>query len=438
MKKNEGATPAAWKSVAMVSSGNFLEMYDFMVFGFYAAAIAFTFFPKGDEYASLMLSLTTFGAGFLMRPIGGLVLGAVLDRHGRKTGLLITLGLMALGTLTIAVTPSYVAIGLAAPFLVLIGRLVQGLSAGVEVGGVSVYLSEIAPPGRKGFYVAWQSGSQQMAVVFAALIGIVLTSWFSPPQMREWGWRIPFLIGCLLIPFIFVIRRQLVETPAFATRKHHPTLKEIYGSLASAWPTVVLGMMLATMTTVSFYMITTYTPTFGTSVLKLSPVASLTVTLCVGVSNFILLPVMGGLSDRIGRRPLLIGASLTSLITSYPALLWLVSDPSFGRLLAVELWLALVYAAYNGAMIVFLTEIMPAKVRTSGFSVAYSLATAVFGGFTPAICTFLIHETGNKAIPGLWLSAAALIGLTAALLLTRRNRIPRNEIEEPDAVVVTS
>lgn len=428
---------AAWKSVAIVSSGNFLEMYDFMVFGFYAAAIAFTFFPKGDEYASLMLSLTTFGAGFLMRPIGGLVLGTLLDRYGRRTGLLITLGLMAFGTFTIAVTPGYVALGLAAPFLVLIGRLIQGLSAGVEVGGVSVYLSEIAPAHRKGFFVAWQSGSQQMAVVFAALIGIVLTSWLSPAEMKDWGWRIPFLIGCLMIPFLFVIRRQLVETPAFANRPHHPTLTEIYKSLAGAWVTVVLGMMLATMTTVSFYMITTYTPTFGTAVLKLSPVSALTVTLCVGISNFILLPIMGGLSDRIGRKPLLVGASVTSLLTSYPALLWLVSEPSFVRLLMVELWLAVVYAAYNGAMIVFLTEVMPAKVRTSGFSIAYSLATAVFGGFTPAICTFLIHETGNKAVPGLWLSCAAFVSLIAALTLTKLQRRPA-VTDDQDVVGLTS
>ncbi len=412
--------PGAWKSVAIVSSGNFLEMYDFMVFGFYAAAIAHAYFPKGDEYASLMLSLMTFGAGFLMRPIGGLLLGALLDRHGRRFGLQLTLGLMALGTLSIAAAPTYLAIGLAAPFLVLLGRLVQGLSAGVEVGGVSVYLSEIAPPGRKGFFVAWQSASQQMAVVFSALIGIVLTTTLSPPQMRDWGWRIPFFVGCLLIPLLLVMRSRLTETPVFAARPHRPSLGEIFASLGRAWGVVLLGTMLATMTTVSFYMITTYTPTFGTAVLKLSPAAALTVTLCVGACNFVLLPVMGALSDRIGRAPLLIGAALLSLLTSYPALLWLVSDPSFLRLLVVELWLAVVYAAFNGAMIVFLTEVMPPDVRTSGFSLAYSLATAIFGGFTPAICTWLIHETGNKAFPGIWLSMAALIGLSAALVLARR------------------
>jgi MFS family permease len=164
------------KAIAIVSSGNFLEMYDFMVFGYFASAISRAFFPAGSEFASLMLALMTFGAGFLMRPVGALLLGAYIDRHGRRNGLIITLSLMALGTLIIAVTPTYASIGLAAPLLVVAGRLIQGFSAGVELGGVSVYLSEIAPPGRKGFYVAWQSASQQVAVMFAAGMGLLTNS----------------------------------------------------------------------------------------------------------------------------------------------------------------------------------------------------------------------------------------------------------------------
>src|SRR6478736_2012691 len=193
------------KSVFIVSSGNFLEMYDFMVFGYYATAIARTFFPGSSEYASLMLSLMTFGAGFLMRPLGAIFLGAYLDRHGRRSGLLLTLGLMAVGTLTIAFMPGFESIGLLAPVLILVGRLLQGLSAGVEVGGVSVYLSEIATPGRKGFYVSWQSASQQVAVVVAALLGVVLSENLPPEEMARWGWRVPLVAGCAIIPFLFVI-----------------------------------------------------------------------------------------------------------------------------------------------------------------------------------------------------------------------------------------
>jgi MFS family permease len=413
---------AKLRSVFIVSSGNFLEMYDFMIFGYYATAIARAFFPSGNEYASLMLSLMTFGAGFLMRPLGAIFLGAYLDRHGRRAGLLLTLGLMAIGTVSIAFMPGYETIGLLAPVLVLVGRLLQGLSAGVEVGGVSVYLSEIATAGKKGFYVSWQSASQQMAVVFAAIVGLVVTTYVARADMLQWGWRIPLLVGCMLIPFIFAIRRSLTETGEFLARTHRPAPAEIIRSLLVNWRIVALGTMMAMMTTVSFYFITAYTPTFGSVVLGLDARDNMLVILCVGITNFVLLPTMGALSDRIGRRPLLIVCSSLALVTAYPALAWLVSEPSFTRLLIVELWLAVLYASYNGAMIVYLTEIVPVQVRTAGFSLAYSLATALFGGFTPAISTYLIQVTGNRAVPAVWLGLSALCGLAATLLLGAHER----------------
>ena len=403
-------------SVIRVSSGNFLEMYDFMVFGYYASAIGKAFFPSSSPFVSLMLSLMTFGAGFLMRPLGAIVLGAYADHHGRRAGLMLTLGLMSVGILSIACMPGYAKIGLLAPLLVVIGRLLQGFSAGMELGGVSVYLSEIATRGHKGFYVSWQSGSQQVAVMFAALVGVVLSAKLPPEKMTAWGWRVPLLLGCVIIPFLFTLRRSLQETDEFKSRKQKPNTSEILRSLTANWGIVVIGTMMVTMTTVSFYMITAYTPTFGNSVLHLANIDSLIVTLCVGASNLFWLPIMGALSDRIGRRPLLFVFTILMLLTAYPAMLWLVREPSFTRLMTVELWFSFIYGSYNGAMVVFLTEIMPIDVRTSGFSLAYSLATAVFGGFTPAISTYLIYLTGNRAVPGLWLSCAAAIGLIAALL----------------------
>jgi MFS family permease len=412
-------------SVIRVSSGNFLEMYDFMVFGYYATAIGKAFFPSGNPFLSLMLSLMTFGAGFLMRPLGAIVLGAYTDRHGRRAGLLLTLALMSVGIFSIACMPGYATIGLLAPLLVLVGRLLQGFSAGMELGGVSVYLSEIATPGHKGFYVSWQSGSQQVAVMFAALIGVVLSSVLPPEKMTLWGWRVPLLLGCVIVPFLFRLRRSLQETDEFVARKRTPSTSEILRSLTANWGIVVIGMMMVTMTTVSFYMITAYTPTFGNAVLHLASMDSLIVTLCVGASNLFWLPVMGALSDRIGRRPLLFACTILMLLTAYPAMLWLVRDPSFSKLLMVELWLSFLYGSYNGAMVVFLTEIMPVDVRTTGFALAYSLATAVFGGFTPAISTYLIHLTGNDAVPGLWLSFAAAFGLIAALLARPHNAVAK-------------
>jgi MFS family permease len=269
--------------------------------------------------------------------------------------------------------------------------------------------------------VSWQSASQQVAVIFAAALGIVLMLSLSSNQMASWGWRLPLLAGCALLPFLYFLRQTLEETPAFLARRVKPSVREILLSLRINWHIVLLGMMMSTMTTVSFYLATTYTPTFGTSVLHLDATSALVVTLCVGGLNLLVLPISGALSDRIGRRIILIGCTVAALLTAYPALAWLVSAPSFARLMVVELWLSFLYASYNGAMAVHLAEIMPEDIRTTGFALAYSLATAIFGGFTPAISTYLIRVTGNRAIPGVWLSFAALCGLTAAILVRKRS-----------------
>src|SRR5499425_668872 len=241
-------------SVIRVASGNFLEMYDFMVFGYYATAIGRAFFPSGSAFLSLMLSLMTFGAGFLMRPLGALVLGAYTDRKGRRAGLLLTLGLMSVGIFSIACMPGYATIGLLAPLLVVIGRLLQGFSAGMELGGVSVYLAEIATPGHKGFYVSWQSGSQQIAVMVAASIGVALGSILPAEKVDQWGWRVPLLLGCVIVPFLLRLRKSLAESDEFAGRKRHPSITEILRSLGQNWRIVFFGTLLVTMTTVSFYM----------------------------------------------------------------------------------------------------------------------------------------------------------------------------------------
>lgn len=413
--------PPTKGDVVRVVSGNFLEMFDFMVYGFYASAVAQAVFPNDNEFVSLMLSLMTFGIGFLMRPLGAIVLGAYIDRHGRRAGLILSLAIMSVGVALIAFTPTYASIGLAAPLLVVIGRLLQGFSAGAESGGVSVYLSEIATPGNRGFYVSWQSASQQVAVVFAAVIGVSLRGLLTEQQMLEWGWRIPFLIGCLIVPILFWIRRSMHESEEFAqrTKRRQPTLGEIYGSLAQNWAIVLKAVLLVTLTSVFFYMITAYTPTYARQVLGLSANDSFVVTVCVGVANFIWVPVMGAVSDRVGRLPVLIIFSVLIAITAYPIMAWLVSEPSFVRLLAVLMWMSFLYGGYQGVMVVTLTEIMPAEVRATGFSLAYSLAQAIFGGFTPAVCTYLIHETGNRAMPGLWLTCAALFSIVGTLTLFR-------------------
>jgi len=404
------------KAVFRVATGNFLEMYDFTVFGYYAAPIGRTFFPKTSEFASLMLAFLTFGVGFLIRPLGAVVLGSYIDRRGRRAGLILTFGLMSVGVILIACVPGYAVIGLAAPLLVVGGRLLQGFSAGVELGSVSVYLSEIATPGHKGFYVSWQNASQQFAVVFAALFGVVLSSLLTQSQVDSWGWRLPLLLGCVIIPFLFMIRRSLAETGEFLAQKRPASTADVVRSLVVNWRILGIATMLIALSTSCFYLITAYTPTFGRTVLHLADIDNLLVTVCTGVSNFLWLPAMGALSDRVGRRPMLFACTILFLATAYPALLWLTTAPSFSRLLAVELWLSFLYGSYNAANVVYLTEVLPPGVKASGFSLAQSIAAAVFGGFTPAICTYLIKQTGNPASPGLWLSFTAATALAATFL----------------------
>src|ERR1700680_983986 len=250
-------------AIVRSTSGNFLEQFDFFLFGFYAPYIAKAFFPSENETAALLNAFGVFWLGALMRPVGAIVLGAYIDRIGRRRGLIVTLAIMAAGTLTITLCPTYASIGVAAPVIVLVGRLLQGFSAGVELGGVSVYLAEISTPGNRGFYTSFQSASQQVAILVAAIIGYVLSESMPADAVAAWGWRIPFFIGCLIIPFIFLLRRTLEETPVFLAMKRHPTACEVFASAVANWRIVILGMLIAVLTTTTFYFVTVYTPTFG-------------------------------------------------------------------------------------------------------------------------------------------------------------------------------
>jgi MFS transporter, MHS family, citrate/tricarballylate:H+ symporter len=429
MSQTASAQEPAIKSrigaILRATSGNFLEQFDFFLFGFYAQDIAKAFFPASDETAALLNAFGVFWLGAMMRPVGAVVLGAYIDRIGRRQGLIVTLALMALGTVVIAFCPSYATIGVAAPAIVLIARLIQGFSAGVELGGVSVYLSEIATPGNRGFYTSFQSSSQQVAIFVAAIIGFILKEAMPADTFLDSlggiaKWRIPFLIGCMIIPVIFMLRRSLEETPAFLAMKKHPTASEVFASAIANWRIVILGMMIAVLTTTTFYFITVYAPAFGKE-LHLSATGTLLVTLLVAVTNFFWNPIGGAVSDRIGRKPVLLTVASLAFVTAYPALSWLAAAPTLGKLLTVQMMFSFYFGVYSGTMLGCLVEIVPKHVRTTCFSIAFALAAGLFGTFTPYASTKLIAMTnGDKASPAIWLMFGAALGIVAALTVYRR------------------
>jgi len=409
----------AIKPIVQVAAGNALEIYDFMIYGYYAKYIGQAFFPATNQYVSLMLALMTFAIGFLARPVGAIVLGSYTDHHGRRKGLILSLSLMSLGIISVACTPSYATIGFLAPLLVVAGRLLQGFSAGAELGGVVVYLAEIAPPNRRAFYTCWQVGSQQFAVMAASIIGVILFNMLSPADLASWGWRVPLLLGCGVMPVMFWLRASLAETEVFARKKKTPNFTEICTSLVGDWRIILLCMSTVTFATVTSQTIQTYAPTYIAS-LNLGVLAGFVTLFFVGLVTLICLPLCALVADRVNRRSMLIVVTLTAAVTAYPLLAWLAAAPSVLRFVVFELWFSFMYAAYSSVQVATMVELVPAHARTSGYSFAQAVAAAVFGGFTPAICTWLNHAFNNNAMVGVWLAVNAVIGLLAALAMDKR------------------
>jgi MFS family permease len=409
----------AIKPIVQVAAGNALEIYDFMIYGYYARYIGQTYFPSDNEHVSLMLSLMTFAFGFLARPVGAIVLGAYTDRVGRRKGLIMALTLMSFGIMAVACTPSYASIGIAAPIIVLCGRLLQGFSAGAELGGVVVYLAEIALPKRRAFYTCWQAGSQQFAVMAASLAGITLINCLTPEELGAWGWRIPLLIGCAVIPVMFWLRASLAETAVFVKKKRTPKIGEICTSLVAGWRTILLCMGMVAMATVTAQTTTTYAPTFIKS-LKLGESAGFITLFFVGLSVLFWLPIMATVADRVNRRTMLIVVTLLAAVSAYPMLSWLASGPTVFKFVVFELWFSFIYASYSSVQVATMVELVPAHARTAGYSFAQAVAAAVLGGFTPAICQWLTYTFNDNAMVGVWLAINALISFTAVLCLNKK------------------
>jgi MFS transporter, MHS family, proline/betaine transporter len=413
---------------AIISSavGNFVELYDFLIYGLFAAQIAANFFPKGDPTVALLQSFAIYGVGFFMRPVGAIVIGAYGDRHGRKKALVITVGLMAAATALTGLIPSYGSIGIAAPLLLLLCRLVQGFSTGGEWGGSATFLVEFSPPGKRGLIGSVQQFSVGLALIAGTLTAAVLNGWLSKEAMVEWGWRVPFLIGFVLAPVGLYLRARVAESPAFSrtVERKQVATNPFVESLTTHRLPVLAAFGLSAIGTVGNYTYNIYLPTYATRTLSIAPGTAYTSAVIAAVVLTVLTPVMGGLSDKLGRKPLLIISALCYGVLSYPAFLWLSGSHSGQSLMIVQSVSAVLLAMYAGPLCAILAELFPTKVRFTALSIGYGMSVTLFGGFAPFIAEYLIGVTHNPVAPAFFLIFAAIVSALTLFRMKDRTNAP--------------
>ncbi len=406
------------RAVTAAVFGNVLEWYDFAIYAYMATLIAKKFFPTGDEVSSLLSTFAAFGVGFVLRPLGGIVIGRMGDVKGRKAALLLTMALMAVGTVMIGLAPTYDTIGIAAPAIVVIARLIQGFSAGGEWGTSTAFIVEWAPENRRGLYGSLQqcsvAGGLLLGSATAALISTLLTN----EAVEEWGWRIPFLLGAVIGPVGWYMRRHIEDTPAFQRAATKPS------STASGANLVIKAFGFTVLWTVSYYIFLTYMPTFLQKHVHLSRAQALWSASAGLLLLIVASPLLGHLSDRVGRKPLLLTSCAAFVVLPYPLLSFMLSNASLTAIVACQLLLALAIACFSGPGPAAISEIFPTQGRTMGMSIGYSLSVAVFGGFAPFIATWLIAKTGNPVSPAFYVMAAAFVTFIALARMEDRAHAP--------------
>jgi len=404
-----------WRAVAAASVGNALEWFDFVIYGFFAGTMAKLFFPTVNETVSLLLALATFGVTFFMRPLGAIVIGNYADRNGRKAAFTLTIFLMMIGTTIIAVAPTYAAIGVFAPLLIVAARMIQGFSAGGEFGSATAFLAEQNPE-QRGLFASWQFASQGITTILATAIGVSLTSILSTAQIESWGWRVPFLIGLLIGPVAYYIRRHVDETMEFQSMQ--VSTSPLREALSDSKKRLLVSLGAVVLCTVAMYTVL-FMPTYATRQLGLTASGGFLGGLLTGVIQVALIPVFGAMSDRVGRLPIAFPAALGTLVLVYPLFSWLAAAPTLQTLLIAQGVIGVLSAAYMGPLGAMMSELFPARMRTTGLSISYAFGVAIFGGFAPFINAWLIEATGSKLAPAFYLMFASAISLVA-LVFARR------------------
>lgn len=407
MAEDHAGKPSATKAQLVgVTLGNALEFYDFLIFSFFAVQIGQIFFPAASAQASLLSALATFGAGFLTRPLGAFVIGGLGDRLGRRPMLLVSFALIGLSTLGLALTPGYASIGLAAPVIVVLCRLVQGFALGGEVGASSAFLAEVAPPGRRGRYVSLQFVGHGLAMLAAGLVGVGLSSMMDDSALATWGWRIAVALGVSVVPIGLVLRRTLPETMhREAAAEPAPRLETYRGVAIFAFLTMLSG-------TIATYVLG-YMTTYAKTVLLLPSAVSFGATVAVGVAYTIGSVVAGAGSDRLGRRPLMIWPMSIGAALILPGFWLLARLPDAATLFGVSFVLRLLLSIATAAAFIALTEALPLRVRSGAIAVTYAVATSVFGGSTQFVVAWLTGVTGDPLAPAWYMLVATLLGLVA-------------------------
>ncbi len=408
--------------IAACTIGNALEFYDFVIFSFFAGTIGALFFPAQDATVQLLLSFATYGVGFFLRPLGGVVLGAYADRRGRKTATVLTLFLMALGTALIGLAPTYAQIGVAGPLIVVAARLLQGFSAGGEVGASTTLLAESAPPNERGFYGSWQLASQGLAVLVAAGMAWAVSNTLPPDQVKAWGWRVPFLLGIFIVPIGLWLRSALNETHANEDEAITRNVSSLTVTFRDHLSKVIAGVGMIIGGTASNAIVVLYMSTYAVRQLHLAPVSGLFAGLVAGVVTLVISPIAGALSDRFGRKKVAGIAYLLMALTIYPAFLLLNAQPELRTLLAVVTGLGALNALGGAPIIITLAEIFPVEVRATGMSLVYALGVAIFGGFGQFIVTWLISATGSPIAPAYYVIVCCCSTLIALFAIPEMSR----------------